>query len=151
MLPIPKLPILLDPAHELSVAAPAFFAKVNHGESGCMVWSGRPNQHGHGRLQVNGKTWYVQEISYLLYIGIIPDGAAVSQTCQNSLCVSPWHLILRSKGKWVRGISHDEVLQILYHYRVSKWPIEAITKHHDIPIKLLLRLADLPIGPLSKR
>lgn len=64
--------------------------------NGCREWTSSLNGAGYGRLCVSivGKRKYVaaHRLSYLIFVGEIPDGAVVMHTCDNPLCIRPEHL-----------------------------------------------------------
>ncbi len=70
----------------------------NH-DSSCWIWSGQVSNSGYGRVmevQSNRSTKMVsaQTASYHAFIGAVPDGHLVKQSCGNRLCVNPEHLEL---------------------------------------------------------
>lgn len=67
-----------------------FWAKVRKTD-GCWLWSGKPSR-GYGLILVNGKSWFVHRLSYVIAHGSIPDGLFVCHHCDTPLCVNPAHL-----------------------------------------------------------
>jgi hypothetical protein len=73
-------------------------------EGSCWNWTGQVSNSGYGRTMIpdgDGGTRMVsaQTASYLAFIGEVPDGKLVGQTCGNRLCVNPEHLQLFEPGR----------------------------------------------------
>lgn len=74
-------------------------------ETGCWIWTGQISNSGYGRLMVrdrNGENRMqsAHQESYTAFVGAVPDGMLVRQTCGNRLCINPRHLALfRPAGK----------------------------------------------------
>ena len=71
-------------------------ARVN-GESGCWIWTGQISNTGYGRLtardeQGRQRMQSAHFVSYEAFIGPVPQGMLVRQTCKNRLCFNPQHL-----------------------------------------------------------
>lgn len=74
-----------------------FILKTKKSTSGCLEWTGgRIKIKGYGRFVIKHIPEYAHRIAYELFIGPIPDGVWVLRRCNNPLCVSPDHLILRT-------------------------------------------------------
>jgi hypothetical protein len=58
----------------------------------CWVWPGAPSSGGYGRKKHNGKNEYVHRLSYMYFIGPIPEGLAIDHLCRNRMCYNPAHL-----------------------------------------------------------
>jgi hypothetical protein len=67
-------------------------------DSGCWLWRGQISNTGYGRMMYSGERGRVMEsahrASYLAFVGPIPAGFFVRQSCGNRLCVNPEHLEL---------------------------------------------------------
>jgi hypothetical protein len=68
-------------------------------DSGCWLWKGQISNSGYGRvmeLQDDRRTKMVsaQSASYRAFVGPVPEGHLVKQSCGNRLCINPEHLEL---------------------------------------------------------
>jgi hypothetical protein len=69
------------------------------GETGCWEWRGQISNSGYGRMQVRDAHGAIgmrsaHNLSHEAFIGPVPEGMAVRQTCGNRLCINPDHLEL---------------------------------------------------------
>lgn len=72
-----------------------FWAKVNKNPDGCWLWTGSKAGHmGHGQVWYHGRKEYAHRLSYLLFVGEIPQGLFVLHHCDTPNCVRPDHLFL---------------------------------------------------------
>jgi hypothetical protein len=64
--------------------------------SGCWLWQGQISNSGYGRTMFSAAEGRGMEsahrASYLTFVGPIPDGTLVRQSCGNRLCINPEHL-----------------------------------------------------------
>jgi hypothetical protein len=74
-------------------AVQRFMAKIKY-DGDCWIWQGATNGPGnYGHMGVPGrKTMTTHRVSYLHFIGPIPDGLDVLHSCDRTLCVNPDHL-----------------------------------------------------------
>lgn len=63
----------------------------------CWEWRGNVLSRGHGRISRHGKTVYARRVAWEIYNGRAPVNY-ILDTCANSGCVNPHHLI-ESSGK----------------------------------------------------
>lgn len=61
--------------------------------SECWSWTGHKGAYGHGLIKVDGKTRRAHRVSHELFIGPIPEGQVVIQTCGRNDCTNPKHLL----------------------------------------------------------
>src|SRR5262249_26552253 len=59
--------------------------------SPCWEWQAFRNDGGYGRLHGLGET-YAHRVSYVYFIGKIPEGTEIDHECENPPCVNPLHL-----------------------------------------------------------
>jgi hypothetical protein len=60
--------------------------------SNCIVWNGRMNPAGYGKISMDSVDSYAHRFSYIHCVGIIPDGFVIDHICRNKRCVNPAHL-----------------------------------------------------------
>lgn len=81
-------------------------------KSGC--WNAYGSHQGNGyvskRFKIDGKTkgFLLHRVSYMLFVGSIPDGNIVSHTCYNKRCVNPKHLKASTMGEFAQDILRRE-------------------------------------------
>lgn len=72
-------------------------------ESGCIEWAGTPTTEGYGNYSIEGKTYLVHRIAYVLAAGEdIPPGLTIDHKCCNKICVNPDHLTIEPAGRNVQ-------------------------------------------------
>jgi hypothetical protein len=87
----------------------AVVARVRRVESGCWEWQANVGLDGYGRWYGNARKYETRQahrISYMAFVGLIPDGMQIDHLCRNRKCVNPMHLeavtqrvnILRGEG-----------------------------------------------------
>lgn len=69
-----------------------FWPRVEAAESGCWLWTGRPEWNGYVRIQMRGRRYRVHRLLYEWLIGPIPEGLEPDHTCRVRHCVNPTHL-----------------------------------------------------------
>src|SRR4029450_8512217 len=68
---------------------------IDH-NSGCWIWISSQSA-GYGTFWLNGKPRMAHIVSYLHFVGLIPNGVIVHHTCKLTCCVNPAHLKLRTR------------------------------------------------------
>lgn len=113
-----------------------FLAKVNKTES-CWNWTANKDEHGYGKIRINGSLKSAHRISYELFIGSLGIKMLVCHKCDNPSCVNPEHLFLGTpkmnmidmvdKGRsmlgekhWNAKLSNKQILAIREDVRSSK-------------------------------
>lgn len=84
--------------------ADRFFEKVDR-SGACWLWVAARDSSGYGRFGINGVMHLAHRVSYVLLVGLIPDGLDLDHTCHNDdptcpggktclhrRCVNPAHL-----------------------------------------------------------
>lgn len=69
-------------------------AKYSEPQGACVVWIGKKDSHGYGRVWDSAQQRLVQahRAAYVQAIGLIPDGLQLDHLCNNRPCVNPAHL-----------------------------------------------------------
>ncbi|MEU1443076.1 HNH endonuclease signature motif containing protein [Streptomyces mirabilis] len=104
--------------------------------NGCMHWTGHTNEHGYGRLAVDGKMVLAHRAIYEALNGKIPDEAQVDHVCHNGdascpggsvcehrRCVNPGHL---------EAVTRQENLR---RSRLTTSGKEACVRGHQLPAR----------------
>jgi hypothetical protein len=63
-------------------------------ETGCWEWTGRLNHAGYARARAvtNGPMWRIHRLTYVTFVGAIPEGLTIDHLCRVRKCVNPAHL-----------------------------------------------------------
>lgn len=64
----------------------------------CHFWVASKTKQGYGMFSINGKSIPAHRFSFLLHKGQIDPKFIVHQSCNNTYCVNPDHLILKLKS-----------------------------------------------------
>lgn len=76
-----------------------FMAKVELASTGCWMWRGAISA-GYGQFHYRGRKDGAHRVSYLLFVGEIPEGLTIDHiVCDNPLCVAPHHLRLATQAE----------------------------------------------------
>lgn len=98
-----------------------FLRKIQPGESGCMLWSGRKNKKGYGYYDKDGKAVFAHRYSYRTIVGEIPNGYFVCHKCDVPSCVNPEHLFV--------GTPSDNIRDCISKGRRKEWKKECKYGH----------------------
>lgn len=71
----------------------------------CWVWQKAISSTGYGSFYYDGRVQRAHRISYMHYVGPIPDNLVLDHLCRNKACVNPAHLeVVTHKTNVLRGI-----------------------------------------------
>lgn len=74
-------------------------------ETGCWVWKNNKDRDSYGRVRIGGrKTTGAHRLSYITFVGQIPNGMRVLHKCDNPSCVNPEHLFLGTHSDNMRDM-----------------------------------------------
>src|SRR5690348_15008358 len=72
-----------------------FLSKLIQGPvNECWEWPGLRNQRGYGKFWDGFKMEYAHRMSYMIFIGPIPEGHDICHRCDNPPCANPHHLFV---------------------------------------------------------
>lgn len=116
---------------QLAVYAERLMAKCEpQAASGCWHWTGALRDKGYGHMKFEGRYAGAHRVSYLLFVGGIPDGMMVCHRCDNPRCINPDHLWLGT----CRDNLHDMVAKGRHRSGVSKGSSNGSAKLSDADV-----------------
>lgn len=68
-----------------------FMSKFKRNRNGCWDWTSFQRAQ-YGGFYMDGKSRYAHRVSYMLFVGPIPEDGYIHHKCSNKLCVNPEHL-----------------------------------------------------------
>src|SRR5215467_7191387 len=77
----------------------------------CWLWMGALSSQGYATIGIDGKSWFVHRVSWVLHRGPIPAGLNVCHRCDTPPCWNPHHLFL--------GTQHDNIVDAV---NKGRWP-----------------------------
>lgn len=81
------------PAHRKSPVVDRLLAKVRIPPgSSCWEWQGYVMKSGYGQAGHNRRVEGVHRLSYMVFVGPIPEGLHIDHLCRNRRCIKPAHL-----------------------------------------------------------
>lgn len=83
---------------------PRFLSKVKEVESGCQEWQSTLHRDGYGKFWYKGKQMPTHRMSYMLFVGEIPEKGWVLHKCDNRKCVNPKHLFIGNSLKNIQDM-----------------------------------------------
>lgn len=69
--------------------------RIIQNEAGCWIWPNRPAPDAVPVTSLGDNGLSVRKVLWQRYIGEIPDGVRVWNTCGSQVCVNPYHCVLR--------------------------------------------------------
>lgn len=66
--------------------------RIRRSRNGCWLWQGAKNPDGYGQMDHRWFTFGAHRVSYLAFVGPIPEGLVIDHLCRVRHCVNPAHL-----------------------------------------------------------
>lgn len=118
----------------------------------CIEWQLRTDDYGYGGMWCLSGEVLVHRLSYMLFIGDIPDGLCVLHSCDNRKCVRPLHLWIgtsqentedaRKKGRLAIGFRNGK------YTMPHRTPRGELSGHSKLKEKDVLKIRELACSGL---
>lgn len=120
----------------------------------CEEWQGATKK-GYGEITIDGKTWRVHRLTWVIEWGPIPDGLGVLHTCDNRRCRKLSHLFLgdalannrdrdaKGRGSAGRreGHGHAKLTEAdVTAIREDPAPARVLALTHDVTVETIRRI-----------
>mgnify|MGYP006447779273 CR=1 FL=1 len=74
----------------------------------CWEWDASKDSYGYGTFWYKGCSERAHRVSYMTFVGPIPDGMCVLHRCDNTSCVNPDHLLLGTQADNVHDMDSKQ-------------------------------------------
>jgi hypothetical protein len=110
-------------------------------ETECWNWTGPPDHKSQAICTYyKGRVWQCERAYYDYFVGQLPDGWIVYQTCENHICVNPKHLAICSfaeRQQYLKGTFTLEEVRLIRTLHKTM-PLSAVHLYFpDVPIHLV--------------
>ena len=83
----------------------SFAARTRQAEGGCLIWTGRLDKIGYGRIAAHGNRQYMaHRYAWERVNEAIPEGMVIDHLCHNRACVNADHLRLVTQAQNMQNI-----------------------------------------------